>query len=141
MKYAFALTAALCLAGCNMMSESPRMRGAVITPTELYPGDSGMIEVEIRDRFNIVDRVVARVVEEPSLALPLRDDGEGGDEKAGDGRWTLKVDVPQEAPSGTFTLEVSAYRKDGQLVEVRDRVRNTEALQRQVQVNILGPRP
>lgn len=117
------------------------MRAATITPDALRPGDSAVIEVEIRDRFKIVHRVEARVVEEPAFVLPLRDDGEGADAKAGDGRWTIKVDVPNEAPAGTFNLEISAYHRDGRLIEVREGVRGTAPLRQALTVEILGPQP
>ena len=48
------------------------------------------------------------------------DDGIGPDEVAGDGTWTLKVDVPFQAPPGEFELEFTAFRSDGQPILVRD---------------------
>jgi hypothetical protein len=139
MKYALALIAPLLLAGCHMLSEVPVMKTATITPAELHPGETATIAVEIRDRFNIVDRIETTVVEEPDYSLILRDDGEGTDEKAEDGLWTLKVDVPKEAPAGAFTLQFTAYRSDGQAVTVRDRMKKKSTLQQTIPLMILAP--
>ena len=41
--------------------------------------------------------------------------------EAGDGVWSLKVDVTFAAPPGSYTLEIAALRDDGQVIAVHDR--------------------
>jgi hypothetical protein len=105
------------LAACAT-NRPPAMEEAVVTPARLQPGESAFITVKVKDRHRIVDRVVAVVKEDPRVKLPLHDDGTGGDAEAGDGKWTLKVDVPFTAPPGSYTLEIAAYRKDGEVIAV-----------------------
>ncbi len=112
------------LAGCNTMGRQPQIRNAMIDPAELRPGDAAVITVEIADRYGIVDRVEGAVREDPRIKFKLRDDGVPPDEKAGDGIWTLPVDVPFQAPPGEFTLDFTAFRSDGQPVIVLDEERN-----------------
>ena len=102
-------------AGCNTMGRQPVMRQAFIEPPELKPGDSAVITVEIVDRFGIVDRVEGVVREDTRVKFKLRDDGLDPDEKAGDGIWSLRVDVPFQAPPGEFVLDVTAYRTTANL--------------------------
>lgn len=106
--------------GCNTLGRQPVIRHAAIEPTELKPGDVAVITVEIGDRHGIVDRVEGVVQEDPAIKFKLRDDGVDPDKKAGDGIWSLKVDVPFQAPPGEFTLEFTAFRADGQPIIVRD---------------------
>jgi len=108
------------LAGCHTRARRPVIRDAQIVPAELKPGDAALITVDIADRYGIVDRVEGVVREDPRITFQLRDDGIGPDEAAGDGTWTLKVDVPFQAPPGEFELEFTAFRSDGQPILVRD---------------------
>jgi len=107
------------LTGCNTMGRQPQFREASINPSQLTPGDSAVISVNVKDRHEIVRKVEGVIREEPSLKLKLRDDGEAPDAKAGDNLWTLQVDVPFQAPPGEFTLDLTAYRSDGTPVPVR----------------------
>ena len=59
------------------------------------------------------------VKEDARLKFRLRDDGKDPDKKAGDGTWSLKVDVPQAAPAGHFTVDLTAFNSKGQPVLVR----------------------
>jgi hypothetical protein len=79
-----------------------------------------MVTVKVVDAQKIVDRVVAVVKEDPRMKFPLQDDGQGPDADAGDGVWSLQVDVPFAAPEGPFTLELTAYSQDGQVILVKD---------------------
>lgn len=47
------------------------------------------------------------------LRLPLRDDGQGGDRAAGDGRYTVRVQVPRGFPAGAFPFRLTATDRDG----------------------------
>jgi hypothetical protein len=111
----------LCGTACQSTNKAPTMRDATITPASLKPGESGVITVKLADKHDIVDSVVAVVKEDPRVKLKLRDDGVAPDVEAGDGVWTLQVDVPFKAPPGSFTLVIGAYRKDGQPIVVREK--------------------
>lgn len=104
-------------AGC-ITSRAPHFQSATILPEQLKPGDSAIIEVHVSDHFEIVDRVEGVVTEDQRVKLQLRDDGEAPDEKAGDGKWTLKVDVPIQAPPGEFTIEIYAFDAKGNRILV-----------------------
>jgi hypothetical protein len=124
------------LAGCNTLSSAPGLHNARIEPAVLHPGDTAVITLKVKDRHALVDRVEGIVTDEPRIEFQLRDDGEGGDVKAGDGVWTLKVDVPFQAPPGDFLLEFTAYRSDGLPVPVRDGKGNVIALTTSLPVSI-----
>jgi hypothetical protein len=106
------------LSGCNTPNRVPSFERAMVQPNTLRPGDRALITVTVRDQFDIVDQVVAKVAEDPRLRLPLRDDGEGPDQRAGDGVWTTEVVVPFQAPPGDFTLIIEGYDADGRLIAV-----------------------
>ncbi|HEO71330.1 MAG TPA: hypothetical protein ENN80_08705 [Candidatus Hydrogenedentes bacterium] len=127
------------LAGCNTLSRQPRMQEARITPSDLKPGDTAIIAVKVNDPHNVVERVEGMVLEDQRVTLRLRDDGVEPDSKAGDNIWTLRVDVPFQAPPGEFTLEFTAFRSDGQPVVVLDENRNAAPLRRRFGMVIRYP--
>ncbi|MBN2310903.1 MAG: hypothetical protein JXR94_18150 [Candidatus Hydrogenedentes bacterium] len=106
-------------AGCSTLNRQPQLCDPTILPAEFKPGDGGVISVKVVDRHRIIARVLGVVKEDPRMSFKLHDDGETPDEKAGDGIWTLQVDVPFMAPPGDFTLELTAYRSNGEAVKVR----------------------
>jgi hypothetical protein len=89
-------------------------------PSELNPGSSAVIQVVVKDKHHVVRKVEGVVKEDPRIKLKLRDDGIEPDKKANDGVWILKVDVPDEAVPGEFTLGIDAYNKDGIPVKIRE---------------------
>jgi hypothetical protein len=107
------------LAGCNSLGGVPEFKAGGIVPTELHPGDTALITIEVKDKNGIVHAVTGVVKEEPSLQLKLRDDGQEGDVAAADGTWSLAVTVPPIAPAGAFNVTFTAYRKDGVPVPIR----------------------
>jgi hypothetical protein len=115
------LVAVLALAGCNHLAGQPQFRAAAVTPPILAPDSSGIITVKVDDPHGIVARVEGVVRENEDIRLPFRDDGQGEDETAGDGVWSIRVDVPFETPPGEFALVVTAYRDDGQPILVRQK--------------------
>jgi len=110
---------ALAGVGCNTMGRQPKLQNATIEPAALKPGDSAVITVSVVDKYKIVQRVVATVVEDQRMKFKLRDDGTAPDAKAGDGIWTYPVKVPFMAPPGNFTLEITAYNSKGEAITVR----------------------
>lgn len=108
------------LSGCNTFPNRPEMTSAGIAPPQLKPGDTAIIHATIQDRFGIVHRVEGVVKEDPSITFKLKDDGVAPDKEAGDGTWTLQVDVPFNAPPGDFELTLKAYDSDGDPVLIPD---------------------
>ncbi len=125
------------MAGCNTLSGQPEIRKAVITPSELKPGDSAVITVDLKDRNKVVHRVEGVVVEDPRITFKLNDSGVAPDEKAGDGVWSMAVDVPFQSPPGQYVLEITALDVNGKPVSVRDRNRIVNPLQAAVPIRIL----
>jgi len=117
---ATAAIAVVALTGCNTMAKAPKFKAALLDPPTLQPGDTAVITVEVADKNRIIDRIEGVVKEDPRITFKLRDDGAPPDEKAGDGIWSLQVDVPFQAPPGDFEREFTAYRADGMAVPVRD---------------------
>ncbi|MBX7258761.1 MAG: hypothetical protein K1Y02_20535 [Candidatus Hydrogenedentes bacterium] len=105
--------------GCNTMGRQPRLNDAKITPATLKPGESAIITVKVVDKYKIISRVVAVVKEDQRIKFKLRDDGNPPDEKALDGVWTLRADVPFNAPPGQFTLEIGAYNSKNEPIQVK----------------------
>lgn len=115
---ALVLTAAFGAVGCQSLNRIPKFESALITPPQLRPGESAIIAANVNDHFGIVRKVEGVVVEDRRVKLRLLDDGVAPDEKAEDGIWTLKVDVPVQAPPGEFNLEIAAYDSKGLVVIV-----------------------
>jgi hypothetical protein len=137
--YTIALVCALVsIVGCNTASRQPQFQRAVITPDQLKPGETAKIEVQVKDRYDIVRRVEGIVKEDPTIRLKLRDDGQEPDEKAEDDLWVLQVDVPFQATPGDFLLQLTAYRADGTVVPVKTK-EGTVPLSTSVPLKILNP--
>jgi len=116
-----ALLAAFTLGGCATMTGQPSMGVAEIMPRDLKPGDTAVITVQIEDKFHIVHRVEGVVREDRTITFKFEDDGVAPDDKAGDGIWTIQVDVPFNAPPGDFHFEVSGYDINGKVLVVEDK--------------------
>jgi len=108
------------LAGCGTVGGQPNLSSASIKPATLRPGDTAVVTVRVTDAHKIVDRVVGVVKEDPRMKFNMMDDGQAPDASKGDGIWSLQVDVPFMAPKGSFTLELTAYGQDGQVIMVKD---------------------
>lgn len=109
----------LAAAGCNSLAGQPKFTAAGIEPPVVVVGNSAVISVTLKDKHLTVAKIEGAVKEDPRLKFRLRDDGQAPDAKAGDGTWTLKVDVPGQAPPGGFTVELTAYNEQGLPVLVR----------------------
>ena len=108
------------LAGCGTLGGQPGLSQATIRPATLRPGDTAIVTVNVIDSHKIVDRVVGVVKEDPRMKFTMQDNGQGPDASANDGVWSLQVDVPFAAPKGAFTLELTAYSADGQVIMIKD---------------------
>lgn len=136
---AMVLAIGVLLAGCQTLAGQPQFIQAAITPQQLKPGDSAVITVAVKDRHQVVDHIEGVVKEDPRITFRLRDDGQAPDETAGDGVWSMAVDVPFQAPPGKFELLFKAYREDGLPVTVREKQGGVRELQQQLPLVILYP--
>jgi hypothetical protein len=130
------------LAGCNTLGRQPKLRDASMSPALVKPGDTGFITVKLNDKRDVVARIEGVVRGYERMKLDLHDDGADGDKKAGDGVWTLQVDVPYEAPPGQFLVELTAYNDKGEPVLVKNEKGNVVPLMDTCEVVIaLPPEP
>jgi len=114
------------LAGC--ISPKIAFTGAAVTPAEVAVGKSCTLQTSIADRHGIIDSVIAVVREFPELEIELFDDGLEGDELAGDGIWSCRLDVPATATPGTYHFEIRAYDDAGNEILVRSKAGSYVAL-------------
>jgi hypothetical protein len=115
-----AIASVAATAGCASMHGQPRIESAYILPDQLQPGDTAVITVKVTDKFGVVNRLEGVVKEDQTITFDFQDSGVPPDDEAGDGIWTIQVDVPFNAPPGTFEFEVTAYTADGDIVVVDD---------------------
>ena len=133
------------LVGCNTLSRVPQLLDAQITPTRLVPGDTAVITVRTEDVHGIIRRIEGVVKVDPPLPLVLKDDGisivdgDEADAVAGDGIWSIRVDVSFQTPPGTFLLEFTAYDEDGVAIQVRDGQGHAVPLQTTLPIEIHYP--
>ena len=107
------------LLGCNTLGRQPKITAAAVTPNVLKPEDTAVITVEVVDRYDIVANVVGVIRDDPRIDFRLQDNGVPPDAKAGDGIWSMQVDVPFDAPPGEFILDFTAYDAAGNEIVVR----------------------
>jgi hypothetical protein len=110
----------LTILACSSSGRQPTIQYGNISPDNLRPGDTALITVEVKDPFNIVRRVEGTVKEDRTITFKLQDNGIVPDKNAGDGIWTIQVDVPFNAPPGDFEFEVTGYNEDGEAIVVND---------------------
>jgi hypothetical protein len=121
------------------MTQQPSMGAASILPHDLKPGDTAVVTVKIQDKFHVVKRVEGVVKEDRTITFHFTDDGTPPDDKAGDGVWTIQVDVPFNAPPGRFEFEVSGYDERGEMVVVDDKRGESTPLTSAVSLEIRFP--
>ena len=117
--YILMLSVLVGLQGC-VTPHQPSLSKASMTPSDLKPGDTALVTVVVDDRFGLVNEVSGVVQEDKTIMFNFRDDGREGDETANDQVWSMKVDVPFNAPPGGFTFEITAYDVNGNPIIVRD---------------------
>ena len=123
-RYLLVLSLLIGLSGC-ITQHQPSLSNAMMAPNDLKPGDTALITVTVEDKFGLVDTVTGIVKEDKTITFNFRDDGTEGDATAEDNVWSMKVDVPFNAPPGEFNYIISAYDLNGNLIIVRDE--NNEA--------------
>ena len=115
------------------------MHGAQILPADLEPGDTAVITVRVEDKFGVVRRVEGVVKEDRTVKFNFLDNGVSPDADAGDEIWTVQVDVPFNAPPGTFEFEVTGYDGEDEVVVVEDEHGEAAPLQTSFTLDIRYP--
>jgi len=83
-----------------------------------------------------VSKVVGTVREYTDFMVELRDNGEQGDEKAGDNIWTRQITVPWEADPGTYHLDISVYDKNGKEIVTKGLEAQTTGRSATIEINV-----
>ena len=124
------------LLGCATTARQPRMHEASIVPSQLQPGDTALVTVKVDDAHGIVHRVEGIVADDGTIRLTLLDDGVESDAEAGDGIWTIKVQVPFNAPPGDFHFTIYGYDNAGNRILIFDEMNETAPLSTSFELNI-----
>lgn len=121
LRSALALVIVAVLAGCATTGSHPSLDTPKVEPSLLTPGLSTLLSVKIVDRRGVVARVEGFAVDEPDIRFVLNDKGEDGDIEPGDGVWSLRMLVPEEAAQGDYDIQLSAYDGHGEVVQAYDK--------------------
>jgi len=92
---------------------------AEVNPTRGAPGSSFLISVNVRDKYDEVDTLSARLGE-TSLSTDLYDDGTHGDATPGDGVWSATLTPLDVTPTGVYAVAITAYDKNGKSLNTLD---------------------
>ncbi len=114
------LIVAALIGGCAATGGAPLMHEAQIMPSDLKPGDTAVITVRVEDKFGVVRHVEGVVKEDRTVKFDFLDNGVSPDAEAGDQIWTIQVDVPFNAPPGTFEFEVTGYDQADEVIVIDD---------------------
>jgi len=86
-------------------------------PENPIAGTSMKLSAKITDTLNIVDTVSASVFG-TSISSDLKDDGQNGDEIAGDGIWTGIFNLPPDV-MGNKTFILTAFDEKGKIIQLK----------------------
>ncbi|HKJ68837.1 MAG TPA: hypothetical protein VKA68_12835 [bacterium] len=86
---------------------------AYAEPQPVSPGNELSLYVVLNGPSQNVDRVETTVREYTDFRGQLQNNGEGADKATGDNIWSSSFEIPWDAPSGTYHIDVSVYDKDG----------------------------
>jgi len=89
------------------------VKQTIAEPSEVAPGEDIKIHVVLKGSKDKTGNVVVTVREYPEILISLNDNGDNGDEKAGDNIWSFKFPIPWDAPAGIYHLDISVQDKDG----------------------------
>ncbi len=89
------------------------VENAYAEPQPVGPGNDLSLYVVVNGPAENVDRVETTVREYTEFRGQLQNNGEGADKVAGDNIWSSSFEVPWDAPSGTYHIDVSVYDKQG----------------------------
>ena len=83
-----------------------------VTPVSVRPGTATLLSVDVIDTERKVDTITATLGDNV-FAADLYDNGMRGDVAAGDGRWSVLLNVPVDLPDGPHTITIEAYDAQG----------------------------
>jgi hypothetical protein len=135
---ALALFFAVATTGCQSQGV-PQFKKAAVTPADLQPGQTAVIEIDVQDYHGIVQSIEGTVRDYPQRTFKVKDDGVAPDKTAGDGVWTMEVSVPFQAPPGEHFIEFTAYDREGRAIVVPDEQGHAAPLSTQLRVVISYP--
>lgn len=75
------------------------------------------LKTRILDTINVVDTLSAHIFG-TSISVDLKDDGQNGDEVAGDGVWTGILNLPLDV-SGKKTFVFTAFDEKGKIIQLK----------------------
>lgn len=104
--------------------------------TQLERGEETKIYVVFNGPNDKVASVEATVREAPEVYYILNNDGKNGDEKEGDNIWTCTAQVPWEADSGTYHLDISALDADGNEILLESSEKQNEPRRGTIEVTV-----
>jgi len=89
------------------------VKQTIAEPSQLSPGDDVKYSVVLNGSPDKVAEIKVTVREHPELVFDLYNNGEEGDEKAGDNIWTYQSQIPWEAPANTYHLDLCVRDAEG----------------------------
>lgn len=89
----------------------------VTEPESPISGKPLKIKARIIDMLNIVDTLSANIFG-TSISMDLKDDGQNGDEAAGDGVWTGIFNIPVDV-KGNKTIILTAFDEKGKIIQLK----------------------
>jgi hypothetical protein len=125
--------------GCAATGGQPLMHSAQIMPADLKPGDTAVVTVRVEDKFGVVRHVEGVVKEDRTVKFDFTDSGAPPDAEADDEIWTIQVDVPFNAPPGTFEFEVTGYDDGDNVIVIEDEHGEAAPLQTSFKLEIRYP--
>ncbi|MBN2028931.1 hypothetical protein JW824_01690 [bacterium] len=108
--WGFMILSIACMIGC---ASQLAVRQMMVDPPTVNVGSQAKIMVVFTGPKNAVSTVIATVRENPEMYFALNDEGQDGDEEAGDNVWTYTVSVPWDAPADTYHLDIRARDQEG----------------------------
>ncbi|MFO7891859.1 MAG: hypothetical protein R6V04_16155 [bacterium] len=87
-----------------------------VNPSQVSAGDEVVSYVTLNKYSDQVASVKATVREYPEYSFTLNNDGEEGDEEAGDNIWSKKMAIPWNAPAQTYHLDISILDEEGNII-------------------------
>jgi hypothetical protein len=89
------------------------VKQAVSEPNPVTAGEDAKFSVLMKGSKDKVTSVIIIVREYPEFTFSLYDNGENGDEMAGDNIWSFKYTIPNDAPPDLYHLDICVKDKNG----------------------------
>ena len=93
---------------------------ASVVPAQARSGDSVLVSVRVADPRGEVDTVAATLHGVNGFMFDLYDNGTHGDSLRGDGVWSYSLKIPTLAGANTYRIVVTAYDRNGDIIEADD---------------------